>query len=282
MKQERGRTKELSAAQLDRIRMQFVTQSNEGPVAKITIARPELHNAFNEVVIAELTEAFVRAGQDDSVRVVVLASEGKSFCAGADIHWMKRMVDYSFEQNVADANEMANMLRAIRECPKPVIARVHGAAIGGGVGLVAACDIAVATESALFCLSEVKLGILPAVISPYVLEKIGRGHLQRYALTAERFVAAEAKRIGLVSDVSADESALDGWITRIVGIMSKNGPEALRHCKRVLTEMARFDWDAAQELTTREIAERRVSVEGQEGLKAFLEKRDPEWVRRTK
>ncbi len=256
----------------------FVKQTIDHGTATVTLCRAELHNAFNEVVISELTQAFQAVGVDGDVRVVVLASEGKSFCAGADVHWMKRMVDYSFEENVADANDMAQMLRAIRDCPKPVIARVHGACIGGGVGLAAACDVAVALESAIFCLSEVKLGILPAVISPYVLERIGPGQARRYALTAERFDAAEARRIGLVSETAATAQAMDEWIASLTKRLMGNGPLAMTACKRTMTEVTGFAWDAVQELTTRRIAEQRVSPEGQEGLKAFLEKRKPNWV----
>lgn len=258
---------------------EFVRQSVESRIASVIIDRPDLHNAFNEVVIAELTSAMRELGERDDVRVVILRSEGKSFCAGADIHWMKRMVDYSIDENIADATEMAQMLRAIRECPKPVIARVHGACIGGGVGLAAACDVAVAVKDAIFCLSEVKLGILPAVISPYVLEKIGPGHMRRYAVTAERFDGAEAKRIGLVSECVADAAALDAWIAKVAKITMGNGPEALAACKRVLQEVnAAPGWDEKQKLTVKYIAERRVSAEGQDGLKAFLEKRKPGWA----
>ncbi len=258
---------------------EFVQSSLASGVANITLTRPELHNAFNEVVIRELTAAFRDVGARADVRVVVLRAEGKSFCAGADIHWMKRMVDYTFEENVADATEMAGMLRAIRECPKPVIARVHGAAIGGGVGLTAACDMAVAVKSAVFCLSEVKLGILPAVISPYVLEKIGPGHMRRYALTAERFDAEEARRIGLVSEVAADEPGLDMVIAGWCEQLAANGPEALAACKAVLRDVqAAASWDEKQRLTVEHISKRRVSDEGQEGLKAFLEKRKPGWM----
>lgn len=247
--------------------------------ATITLARAELHNAFNEVVIEELTAAFREVDADDSVRLVVLAGEGKSFCAGADIHWMKRMVDYTFEENVSDANLMADMLRAVRECSKPVVARVHGAAIGGGVGLVSACDMAVAVSSAVFSLSEVRLGILPAVISPYVLEKIGPGAARRYAVTAERFDGAEAKRIGLISDTVETPEELDPWIARVAKAVMDNGPQAVAACKRVLSDVAGVLWDDVQSLTTRRIAELRVSDEGQDGLKAFLDKRKPGWVR---
>ncbi len=255
----------------------FVRQSFENRIATTTLARPDVHNAFNEVMIAEITEAFRELGQRDDVRVVVLAGEGKSFSAGGDIHWMKKMVNYTFEENVKDADAMATMLRTIRECPKPVIARVHGNAYGGGVGLTAACDIAVAVESAVFCLSEVKLGIIPAVISPFVMEKIGSGHMRRYGLTAERFSAAEAKRIGLVHEVFASEAEMDRWIEQICETLKANGPNALTAAKRIFTEVAGLPWDKVQERTTRTIAELRASPEGQEGLKAFLEKRKPNW-----
>ncbi len=258
---------------------EFVHQTRDGRIAHVTINRPELHNAFNDVVIAELTTAMRELGARSDVRVIVLRSEGRSFCAGADIHWMKRMVDYSVAENIADATEMAEMLRAIRECPRPVVARVHGACIGGGVGLAAAADIAVTIEKAVFCLSEVKLGILPAVISPYVLEKIGPGHMRRYALTAERFDGREARRIGLVAESVVDEAALDATVGSLTASLVANGPEALAACKAVLRDVsAASDWSAKQALTVERIAERRVSAEGQDGLKAFLEKRQPGWI----
>ncbi len=257
---------------------QFIEHSISDGVATVRLNRPELHNAFNEVVIDELTAAVRDAGQAAGVRAVILAAEGKSFCAGADINWMKRMVDYSFDENVQDAATMANMLRAIRECPRPVIARVHGAAIGGGVGLVAACDIAVSLSTAVFCLSEVKLGILPAVISPYVLEKIGPGEARRYGLTAERFDGTEARRIGLVHETADTVQDVDACIAGMVKHIQGNGPEALAACKDVLSRVDGVDWPRVQDLTTRAIAQRRVSGEGQDGLKAFLEKRKPGWV----
>lgn len=257
---------------------EFVHEIDEGGVRTIRIERPEAHNAFNEVVIAELTAAMHAAGEDASVRVVVLASSGPHFSAGADIPWMKRMVDYSREENLADSRTMAAMFRAIRECRRPVIARVHGACYGGGVGLVAACDLSVAVAEATFALTEVKLGILPAVISPYVTERIGPGQMRRYALTAERFDAAEARRIGLVSEVVTDEAELDERIGFFTRLMLKNGPEAMDHCKRVLRDIQPVDWDAVTEITVQRIADRRVSAEGQDGLKAFLEKRPAAWL----
>lgn len=256
----------------------FIRRDTQGTVAIVTLARPELHNAFNEVLIDELIQAMAELGRRADIRSIILAADGRSFCAGADVHWMKRMVDYTLDENIADATAMANMLRAIRECPKPVVARVHGAAIGGGVGLAAACDMAIALESAVFCLSEVKLGILPAVISPYVVEKIGPGHMRRYALTAERFTAGEARRMGLVCEVAATPEEMDAWIERITALLAVNGPEALAACKAVLREVQPLDWEAKQRLTVERIAERRVSAEGQEGLKAFLEKRRPDWL----
>jgi methylglutaconyl-CoA hydratase len=246
-------------------------------VATVTLARANVHNALNDDFMAELQAAYRNAGEDSAVRSIVLAGEGKSFCAGADAHWMKRMVDFSVEENVRDANVLARMLRTMRDCPKPTIARVHGAAYGAGVGLTAACDMAVTKPGAIFCLSEVKLGILPAIISPFVMEKIG-AHARRYALTAETFNGEEAHRIGLVSHVAADDAAMDAWIADVTAKIAGNGPQAISHCKRVMSDIQPFNWDTAQNLTTHRLAEVRVSPEGQEGLRAFLEKRAPAWV----
>lgn len=257
---------------------QFTRIETQGSIARVWLSRADLHNAFNEVMIGEITAAFAELGRREDVRVVVLAGEGKSFCAGADVHWMKRMVDFTFEQNAEDANLLARMLRAIRECSKPVIARVHGAALGGGVGLTAACDIAVAVDSAIFCLSEVKLGIVPAVISPFVMEKIGAGQMRRYGLTAERFSAAEAKRIGLVHEVFASVEQMDAWIAEITKTLMANGPHAIAAAKRILSEVAGVPWDKVQARTVETISRLRVSPEGQEGLKAFLEKRKANWA----
>ncbi|RJP34421.1 MAG: enoyl-CoA hydratase/isomerase family protein [Phycisphaerales bacterium] len=249
-----------------------------GAVARVTLHRPNLHNAFNDDVIAEISTAFKEAGENNDVRVVVLCSEGKSFCAGADVNWMRRMVEYSFEDNVADALRLSNMLRTIRECPKPVIARVHGTCIGGGVGLAAACDVVASVKSAVFSLSEVKLGIAPAVISPFVTERLGPGAMRRYALTAERFDADEARRIGLVDEVFETVDALDAWIDATCRAILGNGPRAVAACKRILSTVAGADWDHLQTVTARTIAELRASPEGQDGLRAFLEKRKPGWV----
>jgi len=258
----------------------YLTISPGHAACIVTLSRPDLHNAFNDEMMVELTAAFEEAGSDPAVRLVVLAGQGKSFCAGADVNWMKRMIDYSFEENVRDASVLAKMLRTIRECPKPVISRVHGAAYGGGVGLIAAGDMAVALSTATFCLSEVKLGIVPAVISPFVLEKIGPAHARRYALTAERFSAAEAKRIGLVNEVVDTPEELDAWIAEIAGHVTANGPAAIAACKQILSRVGGLDWKELQAYTTEQISRIRVSPEGQEGLKAFLEKRKPSWIAR--
>lgn len=257
---------------------QLITIERLGRTSRVTLRRPDLHNAFNDDMMCELTGAFERLGKDEAVRVIVLAAEGKSFCAGADVHWMKRMVGYSFEENVADARVLSGMLRTIRECPKPVIARVHGATYGGGVGLVAACDMAVAFKSAHFCLSEVKLGILPAVISPFVLEKIGPGAARRYALTAEVFDGVEARRLGLVNEAAESIEEMDEWIEKVAKTLAANGPNAIAHCKRILSDVVGVPWDHVEDITTKKISELRVSPEGQEGLKAFLEKRKPGWI----
>ncbi len=255
----------------------FITYEVGGGKATVRLNRPDLHNAFNEDMMRALTRAMNAAGEEASARVVVLAAEGKSFCAGADINWMSRMVDYTREENIVDAAVMSHMLHATRECPKPVIARVHGAAFGGGVGLVAACDMAVALPKAIFCLSEVKLGIIPAMISPFVLEKMGAA-ARRYALTAERFDAAEARRIGLLSEVADDERAMDVWIESIVSAVKQVGPHAVAECKRVLRDVTDAAWRDVEALTTERIADVRVSAEGQEGLRSFLDKRRPAWA----
>jgi methylglutaconyl-CoA hydratase len=259
----------------------IVKVSKDRGTGRVVLARPDVHNAFNDEVVRAVTGAFEALGHAADVRAIVLAGEGKSFCAGADLHWMKRMVEFSFDENVKDAEALARMIRTIHDCPKPVIARVHGAALGGGVGLVAAADLAVAVRSATFALSEVRLGLLPAVVSPFVLEKIGASAGRRYFLTAERFDAEEAKRIGLVCEVVADEEALDRWIERAIEAIAANGPEAIAACKKLIDDVWGPDWNDLARRTAREIAARRASAEGQEGMKAFLEKRPPAWTRRS-
>ncbi len=250
----------------------------EGRVATVTLNRPELHNAFDDVLMAELTTTFRELGRDEAVRVIVLAAAGRSFSAGADLNWMKRMAGYSFEENVADAKLLSDMLEAIHGAPKPVIGRVQGAAFGGGVGLVAACDIALGTERASFCLSEVKLGIIPAVISPYLVDRIGGAAARRYSLTAERFGAGEALRLGLLAGVSDDEEDLDADIAALCELLLKNGPAALAACKSLYDAIGAASPAQQRDETARRIAEIRVSAEGQEGLNAFLDKKSPNWI----
>jgi len=252
--------------------------SIEGAVARIWLDRPELRNAFDDVVIAELTQAFGEAGAAPSVRVVVLGARGPAFCAGANLHWMRRMADYTREENLADAARLAAMLRGIADCPKPVVARVQGDVYAGGMGLVAACDIAVSSDTAGYCLSEVRIGLVPATISPYVLRAMGTRAAQRWFLTAERFDAAEARRIGLVHEVVAAD-ALDAKVADIVKALCGASPAAVLACKRLIDDVAgREIDDALVARTVQGIADIRASDEGREGVKAFLEKRKPLWL----
>ena len=238
----------------------------EADVLRITLARPETRNAFDADLIADLSEAFVDVGK---ARAVLLAGDGPSFCAGADVEWMRSSVDLDYDQNVADANALRGMLEAIDRCPAPVVARIQGHALGGGAGLVACADIAVAHTDAVFAFSEVKLGIIPAVISPFALRKIGPSAARRYFVTGERFDAATAHRIGLVHEVADD---LDAAVDTILAELRSAGPKATRHAKRLVLERP----DGLD--TARRIAERRTSDEGQEGLRAFLERRRPNWT----
>jgi len=249
----------------------------DGAVARVRLARPEVRNAFDELLIGELTRAFLSFADDRETRVVVLEGEGPVFCAGADIEWMRRAGGWSKVENETDAERMAGMLRAIDRCPHPVVAVVQGAAIGGGVGLVAASDVAVAAEDAVFSLAEVKLGILPSVISPYVLRAIGAREARRWFLTGERFGASEARRIGLVHEVVPGPE-LGAACDRMIGALLTSGPEAVGVAKRLIEEVAGKSPDEAMPVTVRTIAERRASSEAKEGLTAFLEKRPPAWA----
>jgi methylglutaconyl-CoA hydratase len=259
--------------------MSDVKIDRDGPVARVTLDRPQLHNAFDEGLIRGLLDAFLALGEDSAVRAVVLTGAGESFSAGADLNWMKRASTYGEERNREDARALELMLRTIDECPKPVVAMVNGAAIGGGVGLVAACDIAVAADGARFATSEVRLGILPAVIAPFVVRAIGPREARRWFLTAERFGAEEARRIGLVHEVAPDDQ-LEARTAAMVGELLKGGPEALAGAKRLvqLVEMMPQGGSIRAEATVGMIAERRASEEGREGIAAFLEKRKPAWV----
>jgi methylglutaconyl-CoA hydratase len=249
----------------------------DGAVARLILARPEKHNAFDDAVIAAFTEALESVGNDAAVHVVVVGGEGKSFSAGADLDWMRRMADYGEAENLADARALAVMLRTLNELPKPTIARVQGATFGGGVGLVACCDIAVASKAAIFCLSEARLGLTPSTISPYVVAAMGANNARRYFLTAERFDAAAAERMGLVHMVAAPER-LDHAVDDLVAALLQNGPMAISECKQLIRRVANGPVDEAMiEDTAQHIARVRASAEGKEGVRAFLEKRPPAW-----
>ena len=250
----------------------------EGHVATLTLSRPDVRNAFNDEVIAELTQAFTDIGNNADVRCVVLAAEGPAFCAGADLNWMRRMADYTRDENLADAGKLAEMLRVIYTCPKPTIARVQGDVYAGGMGLVAACDMVVSVDTANYCLSEVKLGLIPATISPYVIRAMGPRASHRYFLTAERFDAKEAHRIGFVHElVTAEE--LDARVAEIAKALCMASPAAVKACKLLVQDVA--EQEITPELiadTVAGIADIRASEEGREGVQSFLQKRKPSWL----
>jgi len=246
-------------------------------VARVTLNRPELRNAFDDVLIGELRKAFTEVGKDKNVRVMVLAGNGPAFCAGADLNWMKRMAGYGYDENLADARALAEMLATLDRLPKPTIARVHGPVFAGGAGLVAACDIAVGTPEAKFCLSEAKLGLSPATISPYVMRAMGERNARRYFLTAEVFDAEEAHRIGMLS-LLVPANELDSTVGSVVQHLLAGGPEAHAKIKELIRAVAgRRPDDALAAETARRIAEIRGSPEGREGIAAFLEKRKASW-----
>lgn len=254
--------------------MKTLRLETNGPVLTVTIDRPDVRNAFNEDVIDELHETF--AAIPPKVRAVVLTGGGSVFCAGADVQWMKKSMNYSEEENATDAAAMAAMFRAIDECPRPVIGRINGHALGGGSGLVACCDMVVAVEGAMFGFTEVRLGIVPANISTFVLPKIGGRSARRYFLTGERFGAEEAKAIGLIHEVVAPDQ-LDARVNDLVKEILRCGPNAVATAKEIIREGLARPRDEAIDYTVRTIARVRVSPEGQEGLGAFLEKRKPTW-----
>lgn len=254
-----------------------VERSHAGKIATVTMRRPEVHNAFNAQLIQDLQAAFTDLGTDTRLHAVVLTGEGPSFSAGADIHMMRAAATFTQEQNLHDALRLADLFDTINAFPCPVIARVNGTAMGGGLGLVAACDLVIAVESARMAFSEVTLGIAPAVISPYVVRKIGETHARVLFVTGERFTAARAREIGLVHIVTAPEE-LDAIVENKVKELLRSGPQALRACKALALNAGRMDHDTARRYTAEMISTLRASAEGQEGLRAFLEKRSPDWV----
>jgi methylglutaconyl-CoA hydratase len=257
----------------------LISEVDDHGRATITLNRPELHNAFDDTLINALTEELKRLERDPGVRVILLAAKGKSFSSGADLNWMRRMADYSFIENLSDAMGLAELMKTLANIPKPTVALIQGAAIGGGVGLVACCDIALASDRASFCLSEVKLGLIPAVISPYVAAAIGSRATRRYFITAERFDALEAHRLGLVHEIVPAEDLVQKG-DELSRALLRNGPQAMASVKALVAEvsLSALDDDLIAD-TAERIAEIRASDEGREGLSAFLEKRPPGWIK---
>jgi methylglutaconyl-CoA hydratase len=254
-----------------------ITFDARGPAVWITLNRDDVRNAFNGRMLDELLAAFEAAPEVAGARVVVLTGVGSAFCAGADLNWMRAVRAFTYEQNLAESNKVAAVMRAVYDCPLPTIARVNGPAIGGGAGLVACCDLAVAAASARFSLSEVKLGLIPSCISPYVIKKIGEGPAREFFLTGERIDAAKAQAIGFVNDV-APGGELDNVVAKWISQLVTSGPAAITKCKELIRNVPHMSLDDAGPYTAEMIAEMRVSAEGQEGMAAFLEKRKPKWA----
>lgn len=256
----------------------IITEIDDG-VGILTLNRPTRHNALDETLINEITAGLLDLESDPRVHLVVLSSVGKSFCAGADISWLKRETSNTLEENLRDARNLGRLMTTLNNLRKPTIGRVQGPTFGSGVGLVACCDIAIATYDAQFALSDVKLGIIPAVVSPFIMAAVGERFVRRYTLSAERFSAAEAYRIGLVHEVVPDETELDQALIEIVDSLLKNGPQAMAECKSLLRDLSArpIDDDIIEEAAQR-MARVRSSAEGREGLTAFIEKRKPNWI----
>ena len=248
----------------------------ENNVATIFLNRPDVHNAMNEKLMKELTTCFHELGKDDSIRTIILTGKGRSFCAGADLNWMKSMAKYSKEENINDSRLLLNLYESIYNCPKPVIGRVNGHAFGGGIGLFAVCDIIIAVPDCKFAFSEVKLGIIPAVISTYIVRKIGLSNMRRLFLTGERFNSEYAKEIGLIDYVIPSEE-LDEKIKNYIDLLQTSGPIALAEVKKLIDSCENLDREKYKEHTVEKISELRISEEGQEGINAFLEKRKSKW-----
>jgi methylglutaconyl-CoA hydratase len=251
------------------------------PIASVLLNRPDVHNAFNDELVTLITDTFSELAARDDVRAIVFGGSGKSFCAGADLNWMKRMVRYTREQNLEDARAVGRMYLAIAKCPKPVIARVHGPALGGGAGLVAACDIAVAVESVQFGFTEVKLGIIPAIIAPFVIARVGPGRAREFFITGERFLAPVALNIGLIQHVASHEAALDALINSKVSQILTSAPRAIAAAKELIYGVTARNLESSLEFAAEAIAESRTTAEGQAGMQAFLERQRPPWIEKS-
>lgn len=262
----------MSKQKLETIKYQI-----KAGIARVILNRPDVHNAFNDIMIQELCMVYDDIAERSDIRVVVLTGEGKSFCAGADLNWMRRVKDFTYEDNLKESLGLADMLHKMYICPKPTIARVNGTAIGGGTGLVAVCDIAIAASRAKFSFSEVKLGLIPACISPYVMKKCGEGKCREFFLTGERLIADKACTAGLVNVVVEFEE-IDQCVNLITQNLLSSGPEAINMCKELLRNIAEMSFEKARIYTAEVIAKLRISDEGQEGMAAFLEKRKPNWI----
>ena len=254
-----------------------ITYEKDDRIARVTFNRPEIHNAFNWIVITEMAQVFLEIEKDDDIRVVLLTGKGKSFCAGADLNWMRGVIKQSFEENLAESNALADLFHQIYTFKRPVIGRINGAAIGGGTGFVAVCDIAIAARSAKFSFSEVKIGVVPACIGPYVVKKMGEGKARELFITGERMNGDRAYEVGLVNKVVDDEQ-LDAEVNSLVRSVLSSGPEAVAMAKRLVSEVPGMTQDEYKPFTAEMIARLRISDEGQEGMDAFLSKRKPKWV----
>lgn len=254
-----------------------IKYEKDNQIARVTFNRPEIHNAFNSTVITEMSDVFKRIKSDDDIRVVVLTGEGKSFCAGADLNWMRGVIKQTFEENLAESNALADLFYDIYSCKRPVIGRINGAAIGGGTGFVAVCDIAIAARSAVFSFSEVKIGVVPACIGPYVIKKMGEGKTRELFITGERMKGDRAYEVGLVNSV-ADDDKLDEETNKLVKWILTSGPEAVAMAKKLISTVPGMSPDEFKPYTAEMIAKLRISDEGQEGMDAFLNKRQPNWV----
>ena len=263
----------------DRTPYQYIIyekDSEDNRLIRITLNRPEVHNAMNEKLMRELIQCFNKADEDNKIRIVVLTGNGKSFCAGADLNWMKRMANFSIEENIKDSKLLSDLYESIYSCSKPVIGKINGHAFGGGVGLVAACDISISPPGYKFAFSETKLGIIPSVISAYVVRRIGLANLKRLFITGERFTSEYAKEIGLIDYILEDEE-IEPFIEKYVNIIRKSGPKSIIEIKNLANKYEKLSIKDYTDFTIKKIAELRVSEEGQEGINAFLEKRKPNW-----